>query len=1122
MVRSVVALLQPPAEVDLSHHTTILRLSRDLENRPAIVTTNFDTLIERAFLQTEDAPTVRALSFAGQDLPPPGAAGFGGIIHIHGRIADQAIELEETPLVVTSADYGDAYMRSGWASRFLFDLCRCRTIVLVGYSAGDAPVRYFLNVLEADRQRFPDLRPVYALDAVDAEDGVEGADMRWEALAVTPIPYAYEFDAETERKTHAILWRDLDMLARLVERPKATRREWAQVILAKRFADAEPAELEHLAWLVSGRRDLYDVVIRTVTDPAWLDFLSDRSLWTERDATWIVARWIGREFASAARFRLALKWLERLGKPFADDIAQQLRQTKGLDELWLRAWRLLVVSRPHRGATWEDRAYTVQQTLAGSVVLNADLHKAIDLLSPVLTLSANRDDMYGEPAPDPPRRLADLTWARLSVDDRGGAPELLAALVAVPQPLAILGTATAKLQAIAGLSLDAGMIVDDYDTSDFSVPSVEPHEQNDHHDGPVFLVSLLAQILPAAAEADQPQTRLFTDLWWQIPGMLGIRLWLHALRSEALYTADEAMAGLQTLPRDTFWHVRRELVLVLRDRAAKAAPALVHAIEHRILSEGAEYYARYTIEDGQPDWRAHARDAEVWLRLNMLAEAGMLSDDGSGELAAIVARRDYLDRAVQDQDFFGSYSSGVRTVVGDVTPIIEAADDERLQVARDVLRSPDIEKQQGWSMFCRTDPSGAFDTLSRAPLEAANAPLWADLISALSFPEGERDATRRDLVVRVFVTLEPAEDPFLELIAYPLANLYWSAPRRQEPAIAAWLPRLLANAVAHDQEPLESTRDLYSDTINSAAGRLTEALLLDIEHFRQNEEPVPPALIDAMTNAAGAEGRQGAFARAALIHAAGFVTTIEGQQVEPILGVAMEGEGDEARALRAVLVSDTRLSAAASRAFPRSILQGVHELAARGHDATAAAAKILAPPLSVLRGEGTLEHWGLSTADAARALRTGPPALREGAAELLGQWIHQLAGSPEAGWRNGIGPLLVAVWPRERSLADRELSRHFADLAVSTGDAFPEALAQLLPYLSVIEGGGSTYAIEKSAVPERFPRETLVILWKLFGPGSSGDLYGVPKILDRLVAALPAIELDRRLQWLEQRAVRYD
>lgn len=58
-------------------------------------------------------------------------------------------------LVITSADYGDAYMRSGWASRFLFDLCRCKTIVLVGYSAGDAPVRYFSMFSKQIANAFP-------------------------------------------------------------------------------------------------------------------------------------------------------------------------------------------------------------------------------------------------------------------------------------------------------------------------------------------------------------------------------------------------------------------------------------------------------------------------------------------------------------------------------------------------------------------------------------------------------------------------------------------------------------------------------------------------------------------------------------------------------------------------------------------------------------------------------------------------------------------------------------------------------------------------------------------------------------------------------------------------------
>ena len=155
-------LLAVPESPELEQHKTVLRLSRGLDNQVAVVTTNFDTLFERAVRTTSDAETE---SFAGQALPAPGSVGFSGIIHLHGRLRDDEVEREATPLVLTSADYGDAYLRSGWASRFLFDLVRCRVIVLVGYRANDAPVRYILNVLSADRSRFPDLHRVYAFDA---------------------------------------------------------------------------------------------------------------------------------------------------------------------------------------------------------------------------------------------------------------------------------------------------------------------------------------------------------------------------------------------------------------------------------------------------------------------------------------------------------------------------------------------------------------------------------------------------------------------------------------------------------------------------------------------------------------------------------------------------------------------------------------------------------------------------------------------------------------------------------------------------------------------------------------------------------------------------------------------
>ena len=113
MIRTVAGLLTVPEHPILDQHRTILRLSRDLDNRISVVTTNFETLLERAVPEVKPKETPRDISFTGQALPAPGSPSFSGIIHIHGRLADTELGLGATPLVLTSVDYGDAYMRSG-------------------------------------------------------------------------------------------------------------------------------------------------------------------------------------------------------------------------------------------------------------------------------------------------------------------------------------------------------------------------------------------------------------------------------------------------------------------------------------------------------------------------------------------------------------------------------------------------------------------------------------------------------------------------------------------------------------------------------------------------------------------------------------------------------------------------------------------------------------------------------------------------------------------------------------------------------------------------------------------------------------------------------------------------
>lgn len=1112
MVADVGHQLQYSDDHDLRRHQTVLRLSRDLENRPTLVTTNFDNFFEHALVGQEQSEAIRSLSIAGQDLPPPGSSGFSGIIHLHGRIADKGLELEQTPLVLTSADYGDAYMRSGWASRFLFDLSRCKTIVLVGYRAGDAPVRYFLNVLAADRARFQDLRPVYALDGLDNIDDV---DVHWDALAVEPIFFRYG----TGESRFDALWRDLERLAELVERPRLTCKVWAETILTQCFGESSEFDRARVSWLLTGRGDLWSAAISSIEDVEWFDFFNDRKLWTEGQAIWILTRWIARDFRSSLRFRNAIRWRKQFGKAFGDEIAQLLRSATDLPDLWLLAWRLLVISNPDRKRSWGERAFFQRQILSGRIVFDADLRKAIDVLTPVLVLKPNDDGRYGWEVPDPPKRLFDLTRPDLTVFDSSGLNELVEALTACPETVAMLEIASARLRDTVGLASDSCGIQADRDVSDYDVPSIEPHEQNQHRDGPVFLVSLIARLLSKVDHHDRDAVLRLASAWRALPGRLGLRLWLHALRNPLLFEADTVFEALGALPLEPFWHVRREIALVLRDRAGDASAELMGLIEQRLLTEGETYYSRFKIDQGQPDWREHARDTAVWLRLNMLKSAGRLSDAGAAELQAIVGRRVYLDREVIDQDFFDSYMGPVQSIEGDPQPILDASSEDRLQVAQRVVRNLGIGQPDGWGSYCRVDPRGAYDTVAGAPLDGVNAPLWKDLVSALAFMDQEKRVAHADLVPRVFAALEAADHQFLKSIVGSFSDLFWQTERNKLATPLEWWSKLFSAAVDSDEGVFDGGRDAYGDAINSPAGRLTEALLIDIEKARSSGEALEVGLSAALRQATRAAGRQGTLSRAVLIHSAGFVVTIGEAEVIEHLDGCLGAEDAEGIALRAVLVGTTRTSLVTSRSFAKHILRAVGE--PNDRDPAFVASKIILPAFSIQRGEHSAEAWGITQAQCEQALRMGPPKLREGAAKLLAQWIGSFDGRGAAAWRDWFSPLFANIWPRERIFRTDLVSEYLAELVIGTQEAFPEALKQMLPYLLPMQGHGDALFVSETDIAERFPQDTLRLLWRVFGPGSSSNAHGVPKILERLVIAHPPIEVDRRLQWLNAHASHY-
>ena len=118
----------------ITEHETILRLSKSIDGKPQIITTNFDLFFEKA---------------AGRRLPtyvPPALPDLAsvqtlnGIVYLHGRINSRIKRGEgRQGFVVSSSDFGRAYLAEGWATRFIRDLLDQYIVVLLGYSANDPP-----------------------------------------------------------------------------------------------------------------------------------------------------------------------------------------------------------------------------------------------------------------------------------------------------------------------------------------------------------------------------------------------------------------------------------------------------------------------------------------------------------------------------------------------------------------------------------------------------------------------------------------------------------------------------------------------------------------------------------------------------------------------------------------------------------------------------------------------------------------------------------------------------------------------------------------------------------------------------------------------------------------------
>ena len=72
---------------------------------------------------------------------------FRGVVHLHGRVDERYRTAQDDEFVVSSANFGRAYLSLCWATRFIQALLSRFQILFVGYTADDPSVQYLLEGL---------------------------------------------------------------------------------------------------------------------------------------------------------------------------------------------------------------------------------------------------------------------------------------------------------------------------------------------------------------------------------------------------------------------------------------------------------------------------------------------------------------------------------------------------------------------------------------------------------------------------------------------------------------------------------------------------------------------------------------------------------------------------------------------------------------------------------------------------------------------------------------------------------------------------------------------------------------------------------------------------------------
>lgn len=1136
---SIMRKLELAPDADLDMHRHVLTLAKTRTEKFRLVTTNVDQAFQRL------SEECGAILDAAPKLPVPKDFKWNSVVHLHGLI-DKAHDPDGENMVMTSADFGAAYLTEGWAARFVTELFRHYNVLFIGYSVDDPVMRYVLDALAVDRNQGMKMGEAYAFASFSSVKGHDQktVEREWKAKNVEPILF-------NQRNRFVLLKRTMAKWASSYRAGLTGRIEVVQQ--SGRRTPVPPFDqddkVQQVLWALTDVKNGVAYVAKLFADlndpPApleWMEVFEKKGLlklasheWNSNSPVPIVSSMYGTYHPPKLHpvtFELCrwitnfiddpkvIDWVINCGgymHPQAKRLFARNIDKEGYGRILRDFWRIVTSDAYDVGACPSLGWRTVNEWPQWQPPCFGQMKsELLMLLTPHLRLCSSIRFGESEQKEKDRNSLANAKAfgeiADCVVGLRAGpySKQLCTDILRIKVVQEILpdlaDDITTLLKRVFDLYALCGQSTRTTDMSCIYHPSIATHEQNNYTQEWCILVDLLRESFDALFKSRPSEAKTLVERWRHIPYPIFKRFVMYAFTSCDHYPPKVGLKFILSEGGWWFWspYTSHEVT----ELTNKLWPQLSQSQKQCITDMIRLGPPRSLYENAPPetDWQDR-RDRSVWSKLEQLREKfGDLPESAQQELHCLEKEHHKWQLSKLDKTGFAVFMDAVKTGFDSIfTPerLLAMSDKELTRVLREHVNKRFDGTLQVWADAAAKNHQRAISFLEYLRNNKIwNGGIWSTTIAGLKpsdscINEWDKLAPLL-LTVRKIMIKKNCRNLAFRLNEYSKVL----PPESDQTFLQVW-DRLYDAALTTKSD---TSIDVFTTAINTPLGILTDALLNRVSAWKPKSDQtlaeISPALAERFTKLATGTSPNHRYARIELCTRLYPLYTIDPVWTRTFLLPRLQWTSPETADawngyLRHPGISPNFLSDIKDSLIKTMTKQDCLE-----------GSKMMLPTLVALICFAN--DASFSRDEQANLLEALDVKGLEEVAKSLYQFTKE-AEKPKLVWTEKIEPIL-RLWPKIRTKNGPGPARFLTLITLLAEDHFPQAMKVLTPLLvPIITTDWVVTEINNSKYPypTSYPKETLMLLGRIIDTTHS-DWVGdsLREILDKIAEKKPSLKND--------------